>query len=347
MGDDDAAPAATAADEHIPPASNIACLMSPISEGADAEPELDSSFTPSSPLPSVSQMVDDVLMTLHDDGFGPALLEPHTSGVEDEGDSDENDMMGQSPSDEVDDNSVDHTMVDAILDFLTTDLGDFSSGPNPLTSASDAVLMYDIPNTMTPGAMLAGLSVQDPVVPIPSTLPVSVAVPILPALNSLEGAAVPHQQWPHQAAQQQFVQGLDAPPNEIAGEDWAAAIPLPPFGTHASLAPENMGLINFLGAWARSARAVQSFQRGMAGAPSLSWVRSQADELQRSRIEYSDLKGEQCDFQGLDWTEIGVSRENALRHRRMTYRNYVNRPGSDSLHGSCQRVSLSHTYLRA
>ncbi|KAL3961762.1 hypothetical protein ACCO45_003285 [Purpureocillium lilacinum] len=47
------------------------------------------------------------------------------------------------------------------------------------------------------------------------------------------------------------------------------------------------------------------------------------------RVIYAGLKGDECDFQGLDWAAMGTTRDAARVARLNSYRNYVNRPGSD------------------
>jgi hypothetical protein len=54
-------------------------------------------------------------------------------------------------------------------------------------------------------------------------------------------------------------------------------------------------------------------------------LQSSQDEV----IEFDDLEGDQCDFQGVDWEDIGVTRSDARERRLLTYSNYVNIPGSD------------------
>lgn len=53
------------------------------------------------------------------------------------------------------------------------------------------------------------------------------------------------------------------------------------------------------------------------------------EETPSDRIEYEQLQGDQCDFQGVNWEEMGVTREHARWHRKSTYNNYVNVADSD------------------
>lgn len=94
----------------------------------------------------------------------------------------------------------------------------------------------------------------------------------------------------------------------------------------ATIGPSNYGLADFLHHWARQSRILQGMARGSCPWP------ARIDSLQSSEdesIEYDDLEGDQCDFQGVDWEDIGVTRRDARERRLLTYSNYVNIPGSD------------------
>jgi hypothetical protein len=93
-----------------------------------------------------------------------------------------------------------------------------------------------------------------------------------------------------------------------------------------TIGPSNYGLTDFLHHWARQSRVLQSMSRGSCPWP------SRVNALQASQdesIEYDDLEGDLCDFQGVDWEDIGVTRMDARERRLLTYNNYVNIPGSD------------------
>lgn len=51
-------------------------------------------------------------------------------------------------------------------------------------------------------------------------------------------------------------------------------------------------------------------------------------------VRYDDLDGDRCDFQGMNWEAMGIARMDARVRRHFTYRNYVNRFGSDRWHVS-------------
>ncbi|KAH7364141.1 WD40-repeat-containing domain protein [Rhexocercosporidium sp. MPI-PUGE-AT-0058] len=87
----------------------------------------------------------------------------------------------------------------------------------------------------------------------------------------------------------------------------------------------NLTLANFLHSWgtssASSSRSTEIRHR--ARGPSLASLREQ--RLERPKpIERSDLQGERCDIQRINWEDLGVSRVMARQQRRATYRNYTN-----------------------
>lgn len=93
----------------------------------------------------------------------------------------------------------------------------------------------------------------------------------------------------------------------------------------AILGSENLGLVDFLRDWAhrdcfasparpRPLRLDQVYRQASAPVPDMT---------------YADLRGDECDLQGLDWAAMQTTRRDARVRRRHTYKNYVNRPGSD------------------
>lgn len=103
-----------------------------------------------------------------------------------------------------------------------------------------------------------------------------------------------------------------------------------------TIGPSNYGLTDFLRHWARQSRILQGMARGSCPWP------AKVNALETSQIasiEYEDLQGDECDFQGVDWDEIGVTRRDARERRLLTYSNYVNIPGSDRW-----TVSVTLTY---
>lgn len=84
----------------------------------------------------------------------------------------------------------------------------------------------------------------------------------------------------------------------------------------------NMSLDEFLTNWGTSALASKD-PRIRASGPDLLSIRNQRSQT-LPIMEMDDLKGEDCDIQRLNWTELGVSRLQARQMRRQTYRNYQN-----------------------
>ncbi len=93
-----------------------------------------------------------------------------------------------------------------------------------------------------------------------------------------------------------------------------------------TIGPSNYGLTDFLHHWARQSRVLQGVARG--GCPWPAKINSLESEPAES-TEYHELEGDVHDFQGVNWEDIGVTREAARERRRLTYNNYVNLPGSD------------------
>ncbi|KAG6184824.1 hypothetical protein E4U36_001704 [Claviceps purpurea] len=90
---------------------------------------------------------------------------------------------------------------------------------------------------------------------------------------------------------------------------------------------ENLGLFNFLHQWADQARWADSER---FEPPRLHEVMEQA-RANVTTVNYSDLNGDCCDFQALDWAAMDTTRPVARVWRRLTYKNYVNEVGSDAM----------------
>ncbi|KAI1148626.1 quinon protein alcohol dehydrogenase-like superfamily [Nemania diffusa] len=56
--------------------------------------------------------------------------------------------------------------------------------------------------------------------------------------------------------------------------------------------------------------------------------------IMQPRVTKEDLKGDKCDIQGINWQHLGVTRKEARICRAKTFRNYTNRPNSDSWNSS-------------
>ncbi|KAL2199792.1 WD40-repeat-containing domain protein [Corynascus similis CBS 632.67] len=93
-----------------------------------------------------------------------------------------------------------------------------------------------------------------------------------------------------------------------------------------TIGSSNPGLVDFLHHWSRQSRILQGMARGRCPWPArVNKLQSSPDES----IEYDDLEGDQCDVQGIDWEDIGVTRRDARERRLLTYNNYMNINGSD------------------
>ncbi|KHN94167.1 WD domain containing protein [Metarhizium album ARSEF 1941] len=90
---------------------------------------------------------------------------------------------------------------------------------------------------------------------------------------------------------------------------------------------ENLGLVDFLRSWAYQGSFADSPR---SRPPHLGEVIKQAGARVKE-VRYSDLRGDHCDFQGLNWAAMETTRRNARERRLRTYKNYVNHHGSDIL----------------
>jgi hypothetical protein len=89
--------------------------------------------------------------------------------------------------------------------------------------------------------------------------------------------------------------------------------------------PDNLGLFDFLRYWAHYCNEGPA-RRSLV--PDFRRVHKQS-MIELAEVRYSDLNGDRCDFQGLDWTDMGTTRAAARSRRRATYANYVNKQGND------------------
>ncbi|KAG6005196.1 hypothetical protein E4U21_000325 [Claviceps maximensis] len=90
---------------------------------------------------------------------------------------------------------------------------------------------------------------------------------------------------------------------------------------------ENLGLVDFLHHWTRQGSYADTY---LSRPPDLHQVVKEALN-NVSEVNYSDLNGDSCDFQGLNWSAMDTTRSAARIRRCLTYKNYVNRAGSDIL----------------
>ncbi|KAK2026117.1 WD domain-containing protein [Colletotrichum zoysiae] len=91
----------------------------------------------------------------------------------------------------------------------------------------------------------------------------------------------------------------------------------------STLGPENPGLTDFLKDWAWRNR-----YQSRGPSPGIIQISEQAAR-QITRVRYSELQGNRCDAQGINWEELGVTRKNARERRSLDYKNYTNRTDSD------------------
>lgn len=116
----------------------------------------------------------------------------------------------------------------------------------------------------------------------------------------------------------------DQPPMVVNGEEVdpvQASNPNP-----GVLGIENLALFEVLRDWA--ARGYYGHQDIPRPAPDID------DLLVQERrgvfdIGYEDLRADHCDFQGINWKKMKSTRFTGRMRRQQTYRNYVNRLGSD------------------
>ncbi|KAG5922764.1 hypothetical protein E4U42_005347 [Claviceps africana] len=117
--------------------------------------------------------------------------------------------------------------------------------------------------------------------------------------------------------------------NTLGFEDAANALPPVQISNPNPAIPgsENLGLVDFLHHWAQQGRHAHTHR---SRPPHLHQVVKQAHTVV-SEVNYSDLNGDCCDFQALNWTAMDTTRNAARIRRFLTYKNYVNRAGSDVL----------------
>jgi WD40 repeat protein len=139
--------------------------------------------------------------------------------------------------------------------------------------------------------------------------------------------------------------GLPLPFEQLAADATGQALAAWYEGTHpvalsnpnpTTIGPSNYGLTDFLHHWARQSRILHGLARGRCPWP------AEVNDLASSdlrRVSYNDLQGDGCDFQGVNWKRIGVTRSAARERRLLTYSNYVNVPDSDRWTVSLERHS--------
>lgn len=99
----------------------------------------------------------------------------------------------------------------------------------------------------------------------------------------------------------------------------------------------NLNLVEFLFNWNQQFSRGEDSRRRPRGPAIPALVRQRSEKL--APVERSDLQGEKCDIQRINWEELGVKRLEARQMRRHTYRNYTSIPQRPVFH-----VSTLSTY---
>ncbi|KAM3444527.1 hypothetical protein NHJ13734_001341 [Beauveria thailandica] len=139
---------------------------------------------------------------------------------------------------------------------------------------------------------------------------------------------------------QPMIFGMPAGPTDLANlpplhqppPNW---VPLPAFladqnltisdAIPAILGSENLDSVDFLRDWAYQGRYGRA---GRSQPPLLDELMRQTQE-QPDEINFAQLQGDRYDLQGFNWAAMKTTRKAARLRRQHTYRNYVNRMGSD------------------
>ncbi|KAI0539721.1 quinon protein alcohol dehydrogenase-like superfamily [Xylaria digitata] len=104
--------------------------------------------------------------------------------------------------------------------------------------------------------------------------------------------------------------------------------PHPFFLTNANpgtLMPDNPNSFNFLRLW-----QWQKSHNQLKEITGIPHNEISITKLERPRVIYEDLKGDEYDLQGINWQALGVHRSSARKCRARTFRNYINKADSDS-----------------
>ncbi|RWA14645.1 hypothetical protein EKO27_g417 [Xylaria grammica] len=121
-------------------------------------------------------------------------------------------------------------------------------------------------------------------------------------------------------------QGIDEPDVLELGADGFEPHPL--FLTNANpgiLMPDNHNSLDFLRLWRWYKR--QGQLKEIEGTPH---NEISITKIERPRVTYEDLKGDEYDLQGINWRDIDVTRSSARKCRARTFRNYTNQADSDT-----------------
>ncbi|SPN96922.1 uncharacterized protein DNG_00441 [Cephalotrichum gorgonifer] len=115
--------------------------------------------------------------------------------------------------------------------------------------------------------------------------------------------------------------------------------------TPGILPPQNPNLLRFLDLWARSRPPEATGPSAAFPRPSYSGIQSLVKDNIRS-VGRHDLRGDEADIQGIDWSSLHIKRNEARRYRLHTYQNFVNVPGSDVPGYPHRMLPRSESYFR-
>ncbi|CAK7263519.1 hypothetical protein SEPCBS119000_000531 [Sporothrix epigloea] len=87
-----------------------------------------------------------------------------------------------------------------------------------------------------------------------------------------------------------------------------------------NLGPANANLKQFLTSWGRLGLQRRRGQQAV-NTPDLSAITAELSNFKKE-VKYGDLKGDDLDLQGINWTSMGVCRREARTFREMIYQNY-------------------------
>ncbi|KAI4602735.1 hypothetical protein KJ359_007953 [Pestalotiopsis sp. 9143b] len=196
----------------------------------------------------------------------------------------------------------------------------------PMESIESDVAAPPASNNWLPAAVESMSSFPPPPAPITETVPphgngpVSnfyVPHPFEDELIDLGGDLLTYEQFSAQNLQQ-----LPADLEDELGFVTHGLIPVPMSNpNHQTLGPDNFGLLGFLRTWARLGRTREGHP-----VPGIEAINALANEKDVHRVTYRNLKGDECDFQGVDWKKLGISRTQARDRRKTTYKNYPGLP---------------------
>jgi hypothetical protein len=85
----------------------------------------------------------------------------------------------------------------------------------------------------------------------------------------------------------------------------------------------NLNLRDFLYTWGVYVNQSRATTKKRKRGPNLAYLDRLGGD-KPTEVRRSDLRGDHCDFQGIDWRKLEVSRTDARRMRMRAYTNYMN-----------------------